>query len=632
MKNVFAIGLLCALGTCAQSPAQDPLNPSLRPSLNSSPAAYPNNIWITGPLVKVLRNAGMPGPDHSVIIYASKNEFQAFQVHVHAGATPVNALDVSMSDLVNSRTGGRISASSTDIVVYREAYENVTIKTATGATFLNTTGEIPDILIPAVDPYYHQRTRAFPFRVAPGTNQSAWIDVHVPPSAPSGFYSGTVTVKDGAAVLAALPVIYGIWDWEMPSTASLASFTAIGYGGFCIQAYGPSAGCRAYPGAEGAADYGVTLSQVDAAVQLLDNRYSLGGLTNVYPGAGSFASFDKIYGPLLKGTPAHTTGILRGARLTSWNIGLLGNQFTAEVFQNFQKHFAQNGWVAPFFSLADEPNKDEPSIWKTLIEKGRQVHAFSEVPTMVTTDLANARKFGATDAIDYLIVLLVSLEPGAGTPMQDLAAYRQWAAGSPKRHFWSYTSCSNTGTCNNGHVGPEYKGYPNTFPNYVVDGTPVANRAMEWMTFLHGQTGELYYYVDVCDYATGLSYSCGVGAPGVTKSPGNPLISNYYAGGWGDGTLIYPGSSEYVGAKIPIWLPSLRLKMIRDGMQDYEYLNALAKLGEGAFSIQQVRSFITNSYTFDNNPAGLESARLALGNRLHQLMLSPTRGRGQKGR
>ena len=45
----------------------------------------------------------------------------------------------------------------------------------------------------------------------------------------------------------------------------------------------------------------------------------------------------------------------------------------------------------------------------------------------------------------------------------------------------------------------------------------------------------------------------------------NPLISNYYSGGWGDGTLMYPGSSAYVGTKTPIWLPSLLMKMIRDG-------------------------------------------------------------------
>jgi hypothetical protein len=112
---------------------------------------------------------------------------------------------------------------------------NVHIPTARGATFLNTTGRIPDILIPAVDPYYHQTTKAFPFTVAAGNNQSVWIDVHIPPKAAPGFYGGAVTVTDGPVVLASMPVVYAVWDWEMPSTASLASFTASSYGAFATK-------------------------------------------------------------------------------------------------------------------------------------------------------------------------------------------------------------------------------------------------------------------------------------------------------------------------------------------------------------------------------------------------------------
>jgi hypothetical protein len=159
---------------------------------------------------------------------------------------------------------------------------------------------------------------------------------------------------------------------------------------------------------------------------------------------------------------------------------------------------------------------------------------------------------------------------------------------------------------------------PQTYPNYDIDGTPVANRVMEWLTYLHGQTGELYYYIDVCDGPGGASTQCG----DPYRSSPNPLISDYYAGGWGDGTLMYPGSSTYVGTATPIWLPSMRLKMIRDGMQDYEYLNALTNLGQGAFATLQAGSFITNSYTFNNNPAALEASREAMGIKLHQLMLA----------
>jgi hypothetical protein len=61
--------------------------------------------------------------------------------------------------------------------------------------------------------------------------------------------------------------------------------------------------------------------------------------------------------------------------------------------------------------------------------------------------------------------------------------------------------------------------------------------------------------------------------------------------------------------------------MIRDGMQDYEYLNALTNAGQGAFVQQQIASWITNSYTFNTDPTALTAARQALGQQLHQVGL-----------
>jgi hypothetical protein len=593
----------------------DPLDTLYKPAMDTNPGDYPSNIWITGPLSKVLQDSGTPGAAHWATVYTTQNEIQSFQVHVRAAAGPINALSVTMSDLVNAQTGTHISAASTDIVIYREAYENVNIPTASGVTFLNTLGHIPDILIPAVDPYYHQTTNAFPFTVLSGNNQSVWIDVHTPPTAPSGYYSGTVTVSSGATVLASMPVVYVVWDWQMPSTASLPSFTQASYGGFCTQVYGSIGGCSAYPGSQGSGDYGETWTDVDASVQMLDNRYSLAGITNVFPGAGSFASFDAVYGPLFSGTPAHVTGILQGARLTSYNLVPLSGQFNSATFQDFQNHFSANGWVPPIYGLWDEPNPYDPTVWATLIANGNLEHTFSTpiIPNMVTTDIVTAGNYGALNTIDRLVVNLVTLEPGAGFPMQNLSTYQNWLSGSPTRRFWSYQGCSDAGTCTNGIPGPEYPGYPNTYPNYDIDGTPVANRLLEWLTYLHGQTGELYYYIDVCD-----SIPCGYPQ---LASP-NPLISDYYSGGWGDGTLMYPGSSAYVGTAIPIWLPSMRLKMIRDGMQDYEYLNMLTTSGYASFAAQEAYSFITNSYTFSNDPAALEAAREAMGTKIHQLMLA----------
>jgi hypothetical protein len=53
-------------------------------------------------------------------------------------------------------------------------------------------------------------------------------------------------------------------------------------------------------------------------------------------------------------------------------------------------------------------------------------------------------------------------------------------------------------------------------------------------------------------------------------------------------------------------------------MEDYEYLAALAKSGDATFAEATARSFITNAYTFDNDPDALLASREKLGARLHQ--------------
>jgi hypothetical protein len=223
------------------------------------------------------------------------------------------------------------------------------------------------------------------------------------------------------------------------------------------------------------------------------------------------------------------------------------------------------------------------------------------------------------------------MEPMGGSNQRP--SYNAWLAakstanGPTPRQLLSYQSCSNTGTCGDGTLGPANF----TYANWVIDGTPVANRVMEWLTFRNNQNGELYYYATNCYPGGGSTGGCG----------SDPWVSVYAFGNNGDGQWVYPGSTARVGTKNPIWIPSMRLKMIRDGMQDYEYLLALTNVGQGTFVQQRITSWITNAYTFNNNgtaaggsfTSDLTDARQALGTKLHQLtfpsvVASPTNLKG----
>src|SRR5262249_29055623 len=125
--------------------------------------------------------------------------------------------------------------------------------------------------------------------------------------------------------------------------------------------------------------------------------------------------------------------------------------------------------------------------------------------------------------------------------------------------------------------------------------------------------GELYYASDYCWTAS----DCGDASSGTTS---DPWVSVYAFGGNGDGTLYYPGTTTRIGGTTPIPVPSVRLALIRDGMEDFELLHALDAAGDGAFATSAARSFITDATTFSADPSTLQSARQMLGDRLHHRM------------
>src|SRR5205807_5534398 len=131
------------------------------------------------------------------------------------------------------------------------------------------------------------------------------------------------------------------------------------------------------------------------------------------------------------------------------------------------------------------------------------------------------------------------------------------------------------------------------WPSYAVDTDGTRNRAMEWLSFTYNMQGELYYEMT-------MSFS------------GDPWNNQFAFGGTGDGTLFYPGTPAKIGGSTDIPVESLRLKGIRDGMEDYELLNLAAKLGQGDKAMQIAQGVYPKTYQATTTPAALDSARAEL--------------------
>ena len=73
--------------------------------------------------------------------------------------------------------------------------------------------------------------------------------------------------------------------------------------------------------------------------------------------------------------------------------------------------------------------------------------------------------------------------------------------------------------------------------------------------------------------------------------------------------LVYPGA--YVGVAGVV--PSMRLKWLREGVEDYEYIELLKRRGRGAWALQTVRGIATDWSNWTQDTGALEAARRILG-------------------
>jgi len=83
----------------------------------------------------------------------------------------------------------------------------------------------------------------------------------------------------------------------------------------------------------------------------------------------------------------------------------------------------------------------------------------------------------------------------------------------------------------------------------------------------------------------------------------------------GDGMLVYPGTA--VGVKDIV--PSVRLKWLREGVEDYEYVAILKQLGGGEQALKMIQPVALDWQNWSQDPQQLDSVRRQLGETIEKL-------------
>jgi len=533
--------------------------------LLASPPAGAAQVW-TALAAEKIRPGAAARADTAAHIWAARNEFEPFQVGVTGPATGVRAAASGLTGPGGARIGG--------VRLFREALIDVKqVSALDGAT-----GPWPDGLVPDVDEVVGERRNAFPFDVPAGESRAIWVEVLVPPDAPPGDYRGTVTVAfDGGSV--DVPVTLTVWPFRLPSTASLASAFKLSYGGL--------------PAGHGVSGSAFAALRARYGAFALDHRISLHSHDDGQ--WGDLAHFDAYYGPLMDGS-APTE--LQGAEQTS--VSYLGRTDPTPL-ASWASHYRDHGWLDRLFHYTC----DEPPLtctWDSIGPAAATVHAADpELRTLVTTTIQEADAHGLTSSIDVLVPVVNFLDdrPGEARAGNQRARYDAFLAANPRRRLWFYQSCMSHGcggTVDVGNPSADDR-YFTGWPSYMIDASAVRNRAMQWLAFRYDVSGELYYET-------------------TQAFGGDPWNDQYLFSGNGDGTLFYPGTPARIGGSTDVPVASIRLKMIREGMEDYEYLKLLADAGDAALAHQIADGLFPNAYTTDARPADLMAARSRIAARL----------------
>ncbi len=520
----------------------------------------------------------------SIALSCAQNEFCAMQVAVTASGSAVTVSDIAVSAFTGP---GGTALDTSAALVYREGFLDVTtISNSAGAT-----GQWPDPLIPKVDDFFGETRNAFPAKVSPGQTQAFWVEVHIPDGQKPGMYAGTVKVSESGGTSATLDVSIHVRAFSLPSTSSLGSVYGFDWDGPCVGHFGGYGGAKCD-------DAGLEAINALYFQDALNHRLTISSLVYAPPitnGKGDFTTFDSLYGPFLDGTALKKKNQLQGAKITS--IMYTGDQVAAS-YAAWASHFKAKGWFDRVFDYTcDEPPNG--CAWSDIPARAAIVHAGDPMfRTLTTTSIQEAMSNGVLSSLNILVPIINYMYGSSSDPYPgDQRSKYDTFATTSNNLLWMYQSCEPSSSCSSGSVGGN-TGWPTMF----IDESAMSNRIMQWMDFAYEVTAELYYDTT---YA--------MAQPGQDS-----WTTQYEFGNNGDGSIWYPGKPSVIGGTKDIPIESFRMKMLREGMQDYEYLNLLVTLGDGAFAQKELGKVVTNAGSFTSDPSVLEQARLDMADEIEK--------------
>lgn len=521
-----------------------------------------------GPLVKV-RPHVLPTGTGSAQLLLARGECEGVQLVARPPAREVNAT------VFPPAAAGELLAAR----LYREAW----VEVRTPSNRQGSPGPWPDPLIPSVDAYAGESRSALPFDSTGERPLVLYLELCAPRAQRPGTYLGAVVLRARGLREQRIAISAEVLPFQLPASSSLAN-------SFGLSRYTLAKGHGMEPGSAAAA--GLLRRYATA---LLAHRLSAYGMSMDPPPARlegtevrvDFSAYDEEMSPFLEGERRFSSTDLR-----DW---LKAPSHAARVayYRAFLRHFQEKGWKARLFLYAkDEPR---PEDYPAVREQARLARE-AGLPVLLTSPLDEA----IHGAADILAPPLNCFFPRPGLPTcRRIAAARAVRASlRPGASVWWYQSCLSHGCQPRPAADPAVEQAFSGWASYMVDHPAAHNRAMGPLAYLAGVAGELYF-----DTAHAF----------IRQDPWEDVFD---FGGNGEGTLFYPGTPERVGGASHFPVESLRLKHLRDGLEDYEYLLLAERLGEESLAKDSARALTRSGYQISADPERWRRTRERLARRI----------------
>jgi hypothetical protein len=550
------------------------LRPSTLALLAVLPAAavapdHPREVGVASALEKLRPGDPLPAKD-AIDLAAARGECESAQIAIR----PARAL-AALAVTAPALEGPSRFAST----LYR--VETVELAKPSGPE--GAEGPWPDALVPERDAYFGEARRAFPFAAAAGRTVAIWVELCVPEEARPGTYRGAIRVHDGGRRLASVPVTLRVWPFAIPRNAEHVVTMGL-----------PT---RLGTKVLGKAD-DPALSRALAAAALR-HRVSPHGLSYDPPLGRctaarcelDWSAYDAELSPILDGTLV--PGVRGGfavALPTERDFKGPDVDLVA-LLRAWRAHFQSRGWSDRLWLYTlDEP---KPGDLPELARRARAARA-AGVRVFATTTPSPALD-GLVDAFAPVVNFFEGHPPGT------YAAVRPTRFGpEPGRPFW-YTSCMSHGCEDLPPRGPARQRMVEAFrgwPGYEIDRPGASVLALGWLGWRHRVAGELYY--------TMLE----------SWQRRDPWKEVRAFAGNGDGTLLYPGLPERFGGTHAFPVESIRLKLVRDAVEDRELLRLAERSGLGALATRLADDVAPSLRGFAREPRPWIDAHRRLGDAL----------------